>query len=172
MAFTAGQILSAGDLNDLIGFAYLAADQTVTSSTTLVNATGLSFSLSANAVYAIDGWMRWTSGPTPNVKFGWTVPASADGWWSLMAAYTQTAPVAGRERVNYIDTSTVAITSALSGTGDDESTGVIDISARPCGYITTSTAGTLQFKFAQNTSNAGATILGEGSWLRLSRMDT
>jgi hypothetical protein len=173
MAFSAGQVITAGDLNDLISGVFLAADQTVNTSTTLVNATGMAFSLSANATYAIDGWLRWTSNPTADIKFGWSSPASSDGWWSLNGPYVTGSPaVGGRERVNYADTSTVAITSALSAAGDDESTGTIDISARLGGYITTSTAGTLQLQFAQNTSDASDTILGEGSWLRVTRLDS
>ena len=172
MAFAAGQKVTASALNDLISGAYLAADQTVTNSTTLVNATGLAFALAADAVYAIDGWLRWTSNPTADLKVGWAIPGSADGWWTLGGPYIPGSPAtAGRERVNYLDTSTVALTSALSAAGDDESTGTIDLSAILRGYITTSIAGTLQLQFAQNTANASDTILGEGSWLRVTRLD-
>ncbi|MGE3795975.1 MAG: hypothetical protein AB7I38_18900, partial [Dehalococcoidia bacterium] len=122
--------------------------------------------------YAIDGWVRWTSNPSADFKAGWTTPASSDGWWTMFNPYVAGAPVAGAERVNYMDSSTVALTSALSSTGDDTSTGTIDLAAIIRGYITTSTAGTLQFQFAQNTSNGSDTILGEGSWLRVSRMDS
>jgi hypothetical protein len=87
MVFVAGQILTAGDLNDLTRTVYAAADQTVNGSTTLVNATGMSFALSANATYAIEGWIRWTSNPSADFKCGWSTPASSDGWWTFFNPY-------------------------------------------------------------------------------------
>jgi hypothetical protein len=170
MTFTAGQKIGADDLNDLLTAVVMSADQTVNNSTTLVSATGMAFSLAASATYAIDGWLRYTSNPTADIKFGWSLPSGGAGFWTLFGAMTTTAPVASNERVNHTDFSTVALTSALAAAGDDFSTGVIDIAARATGFITTTNAGTLQLQFAQNTADASNTILGDGSWLRVSRI--
>lgn len=171
MTFLAGDRLSAGDLNALLTFARMPGSQTVNNSTTLVNATGPTFTLEADSTYAIDGLLRYTSNPTADIKFGWTLPSGGAGWWSLLGPVTGTAPVGGAERQNYTDFSNVSLTTALACAGDDTSTGVIDLCAVPRGYITTTTAGTLQLQFAQNTANASNTILGVGSWLRVSRID-
>lgn len=173
MTFLAGQRLSADELNNLVAAVALAADQTVNNTTTLTDAAGLSATLAAQATYILDGWLRWTSNPSADVKFGWTIPSAADGWWTLFNPYVAGAPVAGRERVNYMDTSTISLqgSNALSSTGDDESTGVIDLAGIVRGYIVTgNSSGTLQLQFAQNTANASNTILGAGSWLRVSRV--
>lgn len=171
MSFLAGDRLAAGDLNDLLTFARMAGSQTVNNSATLVSASGLSFALAASTTYAIDGWLRYTSNPTADVKFGWALPSGGAGWWSLLGPVTTTAPIGGAERQNYTDFGAVALTTALTCAGDDTSTGVTDICAVPRGYITTTTAGTLQLQFAQSTANATNTILGVGSWLRVSKLD-
>lgn len=174
MTFLAGERLSADALNQLNAAVVLAADQTVNNTTTLTAASGLSFTLAGSATYIIDGWLRWTSNPTADIKVGWTIPAGADGWWTLFNPYISTSPaVAGRERVNYIDCSTISLqgSNALSSAGDDESTGTIDLAAIPRGYIVTGLGfGTLQLTFAQNTANASNTILGAGSWLSVRRV--
>lgn len=170
MSFLAGDRLAAGDLNDLVTTVAMASSQTVNNSTTLVSASGLAFNLAASTTYLIDGYLRYTSNPTADIKFGWTLPTSATGWWSLLGPVVSTAPIGGAERQNYTDFSSITLASALPSGGDDTSTGVIDISAVPRGHIVTSFDGILQLQFAQNTANGSNTILGIGSWLRVSKL--
>ncbi len=173
MTFLAGQRLAAADLNDLNAAVVLASDATVNNTTTLTAVSGMSFDLAASSTYILDGWLRWASNPTADFKVGWTIPSGADGWWTMFNPYVASSPVGGRERVGYMDTSTISLqgSNALSSTGDDESTGTIDLAAIPRGYIVTSTsAGTLQLAFAQNTANGSNTILGAGSWLTVRRV--
>lgn len=168
MAWTAGQKIAADDLNGLLASVVLAADATVNNTSTRVAVSGLSFSLKASTTYMIDGWLRYTTNPTADIAFGWTLPSGAAGWWSLLGPMTTTAPVASNERINYTDFSSMSMTNALAAGGDDFSTGVIDLCAVPRGYITTTNAGTLQLTFAQAAANVSNTILNEGSWLRVS----
>lgn len=172
MVFASGTKLTAQALNDLLYGVAMTADVTVNNSTTLVNATGLVIPLSANATYGLDGWLHWTSNPTADIKFKFTLPASTTGFWTGIGPVVNTAPVVGSERKNYVDMGSVDITNALAFAGDDEFTSSVYISAVPRGYIVTgATAGNLQLQFAQNTADVSNTILRAGSQLRLTRLN-
>lgn len=171
MAFVAGQKVRAQELNDLIAGVVMTADVTVSNTTTLANATGLAIPLAANATYGLDGWLHWTSNPTADIKFQFSVPSGATGWWAGTGPPAGQVPVSGSERINYVDFGSVALTAALAFAGDDEFTSTVYISAIPRGYIVTTNSGTLQLRFAQNTANASSTILRRGSWLRVTRLD-
>lgn len=149
---------------------YCTADTTRNNSTSLLDITGLSVSLVASATYVLDGWLAWTSNPTADIQFVWTVPSGATGLWSLAGPHTTSAPVVGSERINYIDSGAVSYSLGLNAAGDDEFTGTVFISARPAGYLTTTNAGTLTLRMAQNTANASNTTVKLGSWISLTRV--
>lgn len=151
-------------------FGYCTADTTRNNSTSLLNITGMSVSLAASATYILDGWLAWQSNPTADIQFAWTAPAGASGRWSLNGPHSASAPVVGSERINYIDTGVVSLGTGLNAAGDDEFTGAVFISARPAGYLTTTSAGTLTLRMAQNTANASDTIVKVGSWFRVARV--
>ena len=166
VAIPAGAKVRASVLNaslPIIGRAL--NDVSVTSSTTLVNAdTGLAIALEADSIYLWDAYIAYDAGATGDLKLAWTVPASTTGHWCGWGLSTATTGSIG---------DMVAIRAAGYGSGNTLSfggsasfSGFLALQAR--GYIdTAATAGTLQLQFAQNTSNATATILKGGSWVRV-----
>lgn len=140
----------------------VTSDVTKISSTTLGNITGLAVAVEANAVYAIEAFVEYNSGVTPDIKFGWTYPASATIKWAGWGV-----PTSGSSRVGSIDTGVTTEAVALPFTGDAGG----NPSVRIVGTITTAgTAGTLQATFAQNTSDATNTVVKAGAWLKLTRL--
>ena len=171
--FVAGQKIRASDLNagqPLL--ARVASDVTTISNTTLINITGLVVAVEANSTYAIDGWIFYQSPSAADIKLNVTLPSGAVCTMGAYGPPTTGAPFSGTSpRVNYLDMGVFASSggSYLHG-GDTEFAGVW-ASLRPAGVlVTSSTAGNLQFQFAQNTSTATNTIVKAGSWLRLVKL--
>lgn len=134
-----------------------SADQTVNSSTTLTNVTGMSVSVEANAVYLADFDLYYNSGATPDIKFGLTLPTGATGsWGGIGYDFTPTLLAFGP-----IDIGTALAFGGLAA----------DRSALIRAAITiSSTAGTAQLQFAQSTSDAGNTTIRAGSRMLLRRI--
>lgn len=162
VAFTAGQKLGASDLNSIIAMAYTTADQSRISSTTLVDATGLSFVLAANSDYCMDGHLAYYGLDAVDIRVAWTGPVGMTVCWSFFAidstATSQTSSINTGTAIVYGDAN-----FAILGTETDTA-----ISCRPSGFWRTgATAGTLQLRWAQNVSNATAATILRGSWLSL-----
>lgn len=120
------------------------ADQTVNNSTTLVNDTHLVVPLLANRRYYWFMRLRFESDSTPDIHFTWTVPSGATG---------------GRRReINNATEVGYGTVSTWSG-----STGVTR-QGYAGGYVeTSSTAGNLQFQWAQDVADASDTTVLIGS---------
>lgn len=176
MPFVAGQKVRAQELNDLMYGVVMTTDVTKTNSTTFSNATGLAIPLAANARYGLDGWLHWSSNETADIKFQYTYPSGATGYWAGIGPRFTEKPTASGPRINYVDFGSVSLTAALVFSGDNEvptfPSPATYISAIPRGHIVTAgTSGTLQLQFAQNALSGTATILRAGSWLRVTRLD-
>jgi hypothetical protein len=139
-----------------------AANQSVTSSTTLVNDTHLALAVVANAVYELEGFIAYDGATSPSdIKMDWTLPASATLLWGPLGAATGGAAAYAPLAVN----AGTPLTAGTYGTGGAYT------ALNPRGRLATAgTAGTLQFRWAQNTSNATATTIYAGSWIRLRRV--
>lgn len=170
MVFVAGQKVRASDLNSgLPVFARVASDVSVISSTSLVDITGLTVALEANAFYAWDAFIGYTANETGDIKIAWTVPSGTTGMWGAM-------PVASSE--NIVNTRGIVEGFRVTDYGDANSQGMSgadDLSgamvAFPRGYIDTAgTAGNFQGRFAQLVSNANNTVIRTGTWLRIQRI--
>lgn len=137
------------------------ADQTVTSSTTLVNATDLSVPVAANAVYEWSAHLRYNASPGGDIKLGITGPAGATAEWvadALTTGATGGVAAVSRTALNIGDT------QGGAGVG-------IDTVARPAGRIVTAgTAGTLQIQFAQLAADGTGTVLRAGSYITARRV--
>lgn len=131
-------------------FARKTSDQSVTSSTTLANDSQLLLPTVASATYTLFLMCIFSGGTTGDIKFDWTVPSGTVLRWS-----DQT----GASGLN----SDVDVYSAPGG-----STQVaFQIWAT---VVTSSTAGNVQFRWAQNTSDTTATIVRTNSYLQLTRV--
>lgn len=155
----AGQRLTAALLTSALPVtAVQAADQSVTSSTVLVNASGLSFPVVSGASYTISGLLIFNGGAaSDDFKTGWTAPAS-----SVLNWQTQAQPVAATANNGVVVTNAkqMADLSSLGTIG-----AATDLTALVAAQFTAGGTGTLQFKFAQVTSSATATTLRAGSFL-------
>lgn len=165
--FLAGQELRASDLTAaVIRTAYASSNTTKISSTAFGDAAGMAMALEANTIYGWDCYLAYDSGLTPDIKIAWTAPAGATGHWGAygLASTTGGSGIGDLSalRVNaYGDASPIA----LGGNEIPSTPG--PLVARPMGYVEVgATAGNLQLRFAQNSSNATNTIIRAGSWLR------
>jgi hypothetical protein len=162
-AIAAGQRITASLLTSMLPvFVTKAADEPATSSTTLQNDDELFLTLSASATYALDGYLI-TAGATVttgDLKIDWTVPSGTT------MKYTSFGVVVSSPAVQYEATVNASSTARPIGTNGSSDMGVPVRAV----IITSTTAGTLQLRWAQNTSSATPTIIRAGSWLRLTRI--
>ncbi|MFD4527862.1 hypothetical protein ACFWP7_28810 [Streptomyces sp. NPDC058470] len=136
--------------------------ETVTSSTTLQNDDELFLSAVANATYEVEMWLLHSSGTTGRFKGGWTVPASSTFAWGVHGAASTATTSPATDVLMQIRTSVENI--SLGGANLSGTAAYIRGT-----LITAGTAGTLQFQFAQVTSDAAATQVRNGSVLKIKR---
>ena len=167
MPFVAGQKVRASDLNSGIPqFARTTSDITVISSTTLVDATGLVLPMDADSVYALDGFIKYTTNTTPDIKFCLIGPAGSGGNWGIHGLQQGAANNDDDFEAFCLSAIGSANQIGLGGAG----TGT-PVWGHMMGHITTdSTAGTLQVQFAQVTSNASNTSVAAGSWISMQKI--
>lgn len=129
---------------------------TVNNSTTLVNAAGLSAAVVANAVYYFDLDLQYTTNITADIKIGWTFPTGTTMDWGGMGYNTGEAFTGFGGLIQ-------TTVPGLGGTGSG---------AKLFGWIvTSSTAGTMQVQFAQNSLAVVNTSIDVGSTLELRRIE-
>lgn len=133
-------------------FAKNSADQSVTNSTTLVDATGLSLSLDNGVTYIILGMLHLEAGTTGDIKianaFSGTSPRNLIGLTAVN--------VKGGTPGQAIDLTPTG--RSFDGVGNNF----------PCfmyGMIVTSSTGILKIQFAQDVSDATASKIRNGSWM-------
>lgn len=170
MAFVPGQKLRASDLNLLIPrVAYVAADVTVNNSITMVDATGLSFSLDANSKYIWDCGLYYTSNETADMKCQWLGPTGVGGTWGLYGIQASANTVNAGGVLEAFRMTGYGTGNVQSVSGSDDFSGVMI--CRPSGYVFTGgTSGTWKMQFAQNVANVSNTIIRVGSWVSLTRV--
>lgn len=155
----AGQRLTAALLQGIAPLAALkGTDQSLTTNTTLQNDSALFLPVAANAGYFVVTYFAYEGGTqgSSDMKWQWTGPAGAT--LSLTDVYYPTSGGIGA------NTNIAAITglSVVRTTGTDGAG--VKLAQLMFGTLTTSsTAGTFQFQWAQNTSSATATIMHAGS---------
>lgn len=178
MPFAAGAKVRVSALNELGGaaagatptggYARMTSDVTVTNSTTLVEATGLTFDLAASATYAFHGWLLYTALAAGDLKVRPVAPSGASGYWSLLGSAFDQTGVASTEWKNYGQFQGVDLGTSLNAAGTTD--GTTYMAALIDGFVTTTDAGEHQLQVAQRAANATATVLRAGSWLRLVRL--
>jgi hypothetical protein len=150
--WSAGETLTAANFNAQIRDALLLvpnniwklADQSVTSSTVLVDDTHIQFAIGANEAWNFRFVFAVTS--VGGLKFALNSPAGSGGWWSVDNTNFQT-------NATFVDGETC---NAPLNT----EVGFLD------GYVLNSaTPGTFKLRWAQSSSNGTPTVLKKGSWL-------
>lgn len=164
VALAAGAKLRASTVNGALPLiTYTNSDTTVTSSTTLVNATGLSVALEADSLYIWDAFIAFNAGATGDFKAAWTVPAGTAGNWGMWGL--STASTGGVGTMNGARVDGYGTGNTLLAGGNDTAPNALAV--RPAGFIDTAgTAGNFQLQFAQNASSATSTVVKFGSWIR------
>lgn len=159
-AVGAGQKILADENNWLQPiFARKTVDETIIASATLQNDDVLLVAVAASATYEFRLRAVINSGTTPDFKMGWTFPSGLTMTYDLLEGETL-GTAANVIQGPYIQTDVPPI----STTGSDQpwiAEGLV---------IVDSTAGNLQWQWAQNTSTASNTIVRAGSYLRLRRL--
>ncbi len=148
-----GGNLSVGGIGQKL-FVRKAADQSV-GNTIMTADTDLVVAVAANCVYKVEIKGIFTAVNGADIKLSWgTLPVGATFTWYGASSVGGTGSVFSG-----------AVTDIWSGSGSS--------TQRAFSYygllITGANAGTLQFEFAENTSNATATVMKAGSWMMLER---
>ncbi len=157
-----GQVLTASDVDNwfIPVVAVKTADQSVTSSTTVVNDTELSVPVAASVTYAFQMMLDYEGGTSGASDLKWTFTLPAGSF--LRYCYSNRGTGLGASVT--MSTGTSTDTGGTNGAGNLE--GVHAFGTLVCGV----TAGTLQLKWAQNTSSATSTIMHAQSCLMLWRI--
>lgn len=161
----AGQDITADLLNSMLPqVAYKTTGEAVTSSTTMQNDDELFVPVVASSVYLAELFLLYDAAAAGDIKIGWTAPSGASLAWTVVGATTAETTNTSVSTLN-MQTRTTSETASLGGSS---STG---IGATAYGRLTVSTtAGNLQFQWAQDTSNGTATNVRAGSVLKLTRL--
>lgn len=134
-----------------------AADQSVTSSTTLINSTGAVIPLLANQTYFFDAYIYATSNLTGGLKltpaYQGTLSASSDGY----ETYTNVSDPTPAD-IGFSFSGFQSLSYTTTGT---------QYMIHYHGTITTTSAANFQFQFAQNTTSITATTLKANSTIHI-----
>lgn len=126
----------------------------VTSSTTLVNITGLSRNVEAGRTYAFRAVLQTTAAATGGVKFAVSGTATATSI-SYEGTLLGGLAIVAQTRATALDTVVGASTTTTGGTCTIE------------GVIVVNAAGTLTIQFAQNNSDVGASTVLVNQYMQL-----
>jgi hypothetical protein len=131
------------------------SDQSVTSSTALVNDTALSMAVAASEVWLLDWTILYTASSTGDLKTAWTFPG---GELRMVLTGYDTASVPGIWATGV----TASPTSNFAFGGATTLTPPVFVRMY---YTNGGSPGTLQLQWAQNVSDATATIVKTNSCL-------
>jgi hypothetical protein len=137
-----------------------AANETVTSSTTLQNDDDFVMSVEANAEYIIEMQLPCFISNAPNIKLDWSVPSGATGehvWW----LYRGGAP-GGLDEFGSGSIGSAVILD--SGGNADWIVGFTRV-------LIDATAGNIQLQWAQNTSDVAITELSVDGIMKATRIN-
>lgn len=143
-------------------FVLKTADETVNTSAALQNDDVLVLPVAASSKYLVDAFIIYDSNTTADFKCAWVGPSGATMNWTVNGLAVASTAVSGSV---VLANAAIADAGAQSIGGAGAGTQVV---AHIAGILTVSTtAGTLQFRWAQATSDASDTKVIAGSYLRL-----
>lgn len=136
-------------------------DETVSNSTALQNDDELVVAVSASATYWVDFFILYQAGTTADYKWALTFPAGST--MSIITRQWSTA-LAWTEALSDAYTSGGAV--AAGGNGIGTNIGIVGVGI----LVVSTTAGNLQYQWAQNSAVVENTVTKAGSGLKLTRM--
>lgn len=161
-----GKGLTAGGSQALIGYfaKRAAADQSITTNTTLASATNMSFSIAANEEWVADFYLVGGDNLlTTGIKLALTVPSGAT--MLLSVGWILTGVVATGSDYKKTTTSGTALDFQTTDLPVNSGIGIGTV-----WVLNSSTAGTVQLQIAQSSSSATALILQKGSHMIANRI--
>ena len=165
----AGQRVTASLLRSMLPqFTRKTADTARAATTTLTDDPHLTWTVEADAVYYVDGWIKFDAPTAADINFGWTVPTGTEGEWTAFGAGL--SPVISFSSTGVAQTDTVSSrgytirTESLDLSTNNRTMGALGVGTLMSVLITAtvrvgSTGGTFAFKWAQFTSDASATTV-------------
>lgn len=133
-----------------------ASDETVQSNATVFNDAALKFSVSSNTKYWYEYFVHFNTNATPDFKYTFNVTTATITAASYVSRYRNNGTTWGDDFQTGLGTET-AITGASTTDGVIWGRGYV---------LTSGTAGTFAFQWAQNASNATNTTVKAGSWIK------
>lgn len=162
----AGQKITASLLRSMLPQTVRkTADTSRSATTTFADDDHLTFAAEASAVYTMVGWIKYFASNTPDIKIQFSVPSGCLGEWAwiMPGATTLATTTTGYS----IRTETNDVSGSRTGYGTSDSTMFTPISGL---FRMSSTAGNIVLQWAQNTSDATATVMYTDSWLQFQRI--
>lgn len=160
--WTTGEVLASSDVNTWFVpiAAYKSADQTVTSSTTLVNDSALAITIQASSVYNVEMYIEYEGGVqgSSDLKFTWTLPNVTTFHYTNLRVNTSGQIATGM--MQFGSDTVVAATNGSTRNG---------IMLKGVIFGATS-SGVVQWRWAQNTSSGTGTTVHAGSYLLANRI--
>lgn len=144
-------------------FARKTTDQSITSSTSLVADSELTFALVANATYTFEGFLLYDGDTAGDFQMAWTIPAgSTIHWMPGGVPSSQATSFTGQTKMNDVGTGADIVGAIGVGTK-----GI----ARPSGMVRTgANAGNLTLRWAQGSASGVATTLFADSFIRATKV--
>lgn len=140
------------------------ANSTARTNNTLTADTDIVIPVAADAVYLMDGFLTWScASSTPGFKIDFTGPTGA----TMPMRNFQAQPIGNTGTTGTVDT---GCTTSISGVDARHSINGTTSGVLHGKLVTSSTAGNLTLRWAQNTTNASGVTLLDGSWIRLIRV--
>jgi len=133
--------------------------QAVTSSTTLVNATQLVFSVLAGTTWFLRFNIPFSTGAAGGAKFQIIAPAAPTQFMASWQLYLNGSP--GTLADAAVQTTSASFANALASAGNSLMTA--------CAWIVASAAGTVGLQFAQNSSNGTPVTLLVGGTMEVTQ---
>lgn len=130
------------------------------SSTTMQDVGELVVAMPTAGTFAFDGFIIYSSSTTADIKISFTFPAGATVQWSGLGVVTG-GTLSGDGMFNIISASDSPIALGGNGVGALMSVRIEGV------YIAGGTAGNLQFRAAQNTSDATNTVVHANSRMKV-----
>lgn len=168
--YNAGQRLTGAQLNAIVTDAdevlnvVKTANQTVNNSAVLVDDSELFIPVAALTTYVFTAMVLFTSGTTPDIKYGFTFPALATCQWGSVRLVSSASPTGDADFGSYSSATSGTSVVAAAGTGGDQIATVMGT------LVVGATSGTLRLQWAQNTATASNTVVYLGSYLTANRV--
>ena len=157
----------------LLTVAYKTADETVNNSAALQNDDHLFASVAANSVYVVDGLLAYSASAAADLQVSWSMPSGATFRGNLLGPGTGLGTTATSFDGTFWSPplTPASFPADSAGVGGNQVTAGWELTARLFGLlIVSTTAGTFQIRWAQNTATADNTKVLAGSFIRLQKV--